>query len=113
MIKLRVKEILREKGITQKDLSDRLGITEVGLSKSLSEKGNPTISTLENIANALDVSIVELFEAKGVSGFIRVDAESYEINSISDIEQLLLKIKGTDSHISQDHENIRGKEYYK
>ena len=31
MNRLRVKEILREKGITQKDFASKLGMTEVGL----------------------------------------------------------------------------------
>ncbi|EGK04695.1 helix-turn-helix domain-containing protein [Dysgonomonas mossii] len=97
MIKLRVKDILREKGITQKDLADRLNITEVGLSKSLSEKGNPTISTLDNIANALDVNITELFEPKGISGIIKIDNKSYEINSLDDIKKLLAEIEDNKS----------------
>lgn len=68
MIKLRVKDILKEKGITQKELADTLGITEVGLSKSLSDKGNPTIATLENIANALSVDMTDLFEKQPQKG---------------------------------------------
>lgn len=56
----RIKEICREKGIMLKDLAGMIGITEVGLSKSLN--GNPNISRLEEIASALDVSVTELFE---------------------------------------------------
>ena len=57
---LRIKEICREKNIMLKDLASMIGITEVGLSKSLN--GNPTISRLEEIAGALDVSVTDLFE---------------------------------------------------
>ena len=64
MIKLRVKEVLREKGITQKELAERLGITEVGLSKSLGESGNPSLSTLSKIAVVLEVDFTELFKAE-------------------------------------------------
>ena len=94
MIKLRVKDLLREKGITQKDLADKLSITEVGLSKSLSEKGNPTITTLENIANALNVGFVELFVPKndGTSGYIEHNGAIHKINSIEDIKKLLEEI---------------------
>lgn len=49
----RIKEICREKGIMLKDLAGMIGITEVGLSKSLN--GNPNISRLEEIATALGV----------------------------------------------------------
>ena len=62
MIKLRVKEILKEKGITQKELSEQLDMTEVGLSKSINEGGNPPLKRLEDIASVLDVPISELFE---------------------------------------------------
>ena len=64
---LRVKEICRERNIMLKDLASMIGITEVGLSKSLN--GNPTLSRLEEIAKALDVSIVELFEKKEASSY--------------------------------------------
>lgn len=56
---IRIKELLKEKGISQKDLADKLGITVVGMSKILN--GNPKIDTLEKIASALEVEIWELF----------------------------------------------------
>lgn len=56
----RIKEICREKGIMLKDLAGMIGITEVGLSKSLN--GNPNISRLEEIATALGVPVTELFD---------------------------------------------------
>ena len=56
----RIKEICREKGIMLKDLAGMIGITEVGLSKSLN--GNPNINRLEEIATALGVTVTELFE---------------------------------------------------
>jgi len=62
MIKLRVKEILREKGVTQKEFAFQLGMTEVGLSKSINENGNPDFKRLNEIANALNISFMELFE---------------------------------------------------
>lgn len=60
VMKLRVKEILKEKGILFKDLADKIGVTDVGLRKQV--QGNPTIDTLGKIASALDVNISELFE---------------------------------------------------
>lgn len=58
--RLRIKEILRDKGITQKQLAERLGVNHVSFSQTL-VKNNLTMKTLENIANALDVSVPELF----------------------------------------------------
>lgn len=56
-----VKEILRRKGMTAKELAAKLGISEGALSKSLS--GNPTLERIEQIASALDVPVSALFEA--------------------------------------------------
>ena len=49
-MELRVKEICKEKGILFKDLAEKLGVTDVGLRKQV--QGNPTIGTLEKIAEA-------------------------------------------------------------
>ena len=40
----RIAEILKSKGITQKDLAEKIGISRVGLSKAIN--GNTTITTL-------------------------------------------------------------------
>lgn len=56
---LRIAEILRRKGITQKDLAEKMGISRVGLSKAIN--GNTTISTLRKIAEALNIEVSELF----------------------------------------------------
>ena len=58
-MRLRVKEICKSQGKTLKELAGALGITEVALRKSLA--GNPTIATLERIASALNIAIVDLF----------------------------------------------------
>ena len=56
---LQLKELLRQKGMTAKDLAAKIGISEGALSKSIS--GNPTLERLEAIAAALEVSPAELF----------------------------------------------------
>lgn len=59
---LRIKEILKEKGQTQKDLAQRMGVAEISLSRSIN--GNPNLETLQKIADALEVEISELFAPK-------------------------------------------------
>ena len=56
----RIKEICREKGIFLKDIAEKLGITEVGLSKSLN--GDPGVKRLQEIAKILNVPFTDLFE---------------------------------------------------
>lgn len=60
MERLRIKEVLGEKGFTQKKLSELTGIAEISLSRSIN--GNPTFETLQKIASALDIPIIDLFE---------------------------------------------------
>lgn len=64
---LRVKEVCKEKGMTMQQIADIIGINRVSLSNSIN--GNPTLSTLENIANALGVEVVELFGKPSAGNF--------------------------------------------
>lgn len=59
---MRIKELLKEKGITQKEFADKLGMTTVGLSQILN--GKPSYTTLEKIASALDVQVWELLVSR-------------------------------------------------
>ena len=85
---LRIKDICREQGIMLKDLAKQLGLTEVGLSKSIN--GNPTIGRLEEIANALGVPVTELFDKSSdeVVGAVRIGKDTHVINSKDDIKKL-------------------------
>lgn len=57
----RIKDKCQEKGITQKDLAEKIGITDISLNKTL--RGEyPQLQSLEKIANALGIPISELFE---------------------------------------------------
>lgn len=55
MLKIRVKEYLREQGIAQKDLAERLGISASVLSKRISSE-ELSVTQLSEIADALGVS---------------------------------------------------------
>lgn len=59
---MRVKELIKEKGFTSKEVAEKIGMTEVGLSIALSDRGNPSLSTLKKIAEVLDVPLAELFD---------------------------------------------------
>ena len=60
-----IKERRAELGLTQQDLSDYTGLS-VRIIKSVeSEKGNPSLSTLERIAEILGLEIV--IKVKGVN----------------------------------------------
>lgn len=64
----RIKELCDERGITQKELANKLEISDISLNKTL--RGQyPQLQTLEKIANALNVEVSELF-APPTSGVI-------------------------------------------
>jgi transcriptional regulator with XRE-family HTH domain len=58
-MKLRIKEVCTLKGITQKELAEKIGTTEVTLSRATN--GNTSLDMVEKIANALGVEVAELF----------------------------------------------------
>ena len=60
-MEIRLKEICKAKGITQKELANILGVTEITLTRV--NNGNTSLSLLEKIATALNVPITELFAA--------------------------------------------------
>ncbi|WP_418409335.1 helix-turn-helix domain-containing protein [Alistipes sp.] len=86
MAKFRIKEICRDKGITQKELAEKIGITAVGLAKAIA--GNTTIGTLEKVADALGVDIVELFaEKEDFVAFVRDRGQIYVFDSIRALKE--------------------------
>ena len=94
MEKLRIKEILKLKGMTMIQLAEKLEINRVNLSNSIN--GNPTLKSLLKIAEILEVDVSELFAKPNknqISGFLEYNGEIYKIESISDIEKLIEKME--------------------
>ena len=94
---LQVKSICKKQGITLAELANRMGIKPEGVTRMLSDKGNPTISTLENIAKALKVEVYELFdnfnEDMLVRGYLEVGDKIHRINNFNDLETVYNKLK--------------------
>lgn len=61
-MELLIKKILKQKGISVKELSERLGVTRDACYKHIN--GNPTVLVLDKIATALDVDIRSLLNGK-------------------------------------------------
>lgn len=59
MAQYRIKELLKERNMTQKELAQKIGISTVSLNRYMT--GNPSVSSLEKVAEALNVGISELF----------------------------------------------------
>jgi transcriptional regulator with XRE-family HTH domain len=63
MTVLRIKEILKEKGITGKEISSKIGITETSLSRIIKGVQQPRFDLLLHLADILDVDVKDLFHS--------------------------------------------------
>lgn len=95
-MELRIKEILKEKGLTLKDVAERTGTDSSNLASML-KKGNPKLSTLEDIAYALGVEVYELFvrneepvkeAAKGNQALVMLNGEVFKLTRAKDVVKL-------------------------
>ncbi|WP_315518867.1 helix-turn-helix transcriptional regulator [Hoylesella nanceiensis] len=78
---IRLKEILKDKGLTMVQLAELSGITPSNLSNYTNGKVSPTLETLNKIADALNIDITELFKPKeDVSLYAEYDGTTYKIN---------------------------------
>ena len=57
-----IQKIREFKGISQQDLAAKCNFEKSNMSRLEAGRVNPTLSTLEKVANALEVGLVELFK---------------------------------------------------
>ncbi len=84
-----LREICKRKGLKLSDVADRVGTSQSNLVTSV--KGNPTISRLQDIASALQVSISELLTSRPekAQGLVIIDGRTYQVaNPGSHVVQL-------------------------
>ena len=90
----RIKELCQRQGITQKELAEKMGISDISLNKTL--RGEyPQLQTLEKIANTLNVPVAELFEKPNtgnIIGFVKVGDTVHEVKSVEDVKNLAEKL---------------------
>lgn len=60
---LRLKEVLNEKGITSKELSEKVGVSTTSISQIVTENQQPRFELLLQIAETLDVDVKDLFNS--------------------------------------------------
>lgn len=96
---LRIKELLKEKGLTSKELAAEFEITENGLSLVINGKRQPRFELLEKLATRLNVELWQLFAGagsvtSGLNGFVEYQGKIHRIQSVQDLEKLLEEVKG-------------------
>ena len=104
-----IKEYLNILGVTQKELADRLGVTQQNISATISR---PSFPTLERIAAALDVEpwqllappavVEELKQARaqrsgvgggGLVGVVRVGHEVYTADTVQQLRDIVERLE--------------------
>ena len=63
-MKVRIREIMSEKGITSVELAEKIGVSKATISNLINNKTMPSIDTLGKIATALGVPDWQLFASK-------------------------------------------------
>lgn len=94
MIKLRIAELLVEKGVSKTRFAEMMGIQKQNVNLLLNTNN---IQKLEQIAEALGVEFSELFVndkpvEEAVNGYVEYRGEVFRIKSKTDLEELLKKM---------------------
>ena len=58
---IQIQKIRELKGLSQQDLAAKCNLEKSNMSRLEAGKVNPTLSTLEKVATALEINIIELF----------------------------------------------------
>lgn len=89
----RIKEVLKEKGMTAITLAEKVGVASNTIARINSGVSKPSVELLSKIAELLNVDIRELFSSnKGhslLNGFVEYKGVIYRINTNRDLEELL------------------------
>lgn len=91
-MKYKIKETRKSKGLTQKQLGDRLGVSASAVSQFESENANIKTDTLEKIAAALECDLFELisFEDYAKSSMKELyEAKEQYIEKLAECARLL------------------------
>ncbi len=59
-----VRRLRKARGLSQDELADAVGIQTPGVSHIENRRGNPTLATLESLAEALGVPFTDLFRTR-------------------------------------------------
>lgn len=112
-----IKNLRKEKGLTQAELGKRLNVTQQMIGQYENDKNSPQIDTLKRIAAALEVKVADLM---GISDYLDVvesdirhitnfydylDSLGYEIGE-GEHEDYQMHIKETDTYIELSSEDI-------
>lgn len=101
-IRINLKEILKEKGATSKELAERLGVTPVTISYIVTNKTTPSLDMLCRIAKELNVKLSTLLgeeplrvidTSKEFAAFVRYKGIHYTADTLDEFFKQVEEIK--------------------
>jgi transcriptional regulator with XRE-family HTH domain len=95
MAKIIVRELLKEKGISIKELAGLMGISSSAVSQLLANP-YPSLQVLERIANAIGVDVVDFFaqDYSYLNGYVETGGQIYPVRSREQFVSLIDKVDG-------------------
>lgn len=75
----RIRAARIKQGLTLEQVANRLGITPTGIVQWEQNRRNPKLSTLQKIAKALDIDVMELIDESEKDNYIRLPKQTDEI----------------------------------
>lgn len=95
MAKIIIRETLKEKGISIKELAQKMGVTPSAISQLLANP-NPSIQQLERIAKVIGVDIMDLFaqDYNYINGYFETEGIIYPVKNREQFMGVFEKVDG-------------------
>ena len=95
---LRIKEVIKEKGMTVQTLADKMGINRVGLSNHIN--GNPLSQFSKKLQQPQKYqfkNFLEKEQKENINGYIEIGNEIFKITSFQDIRNIINRFDSDNS----------------
>lgn len=102
MIKIHLKEILKDRGVTAKELAAKLGVSGAAISNIVTGKNYPTYELLENMAKELNVKLSTLLgeeplkvvdSTKEFAAFVRCNGIHWTADSLDEFNKVVEEVR--------------------
>ncbi|WP_375587146.1 helix-turn-helix domain-containing protein [Flagellimonas aurea] len=92
---LNIKEQIKSNGYTYESFGAKVGMSKASIARIASGNQTPSFETLEKLANALDIEVIDLFKSKKgyeePNGYVEYLGEVHKITSMEDLKNLIDK----------------------
>lgn len=99
----KIKQARKNAGLTQKELGEKLGVSQAAIGQFESENSNPKLQTIRKIAEALSVTLSEIVDdwTTFTDEELKKDCSSAKLVSISDEKNTFVKTEDFHNYMSE------------